>query len=664
MRVLKRKKGFTLTELLATVAVMVIVLTIAVPLYNTVRENTLNSSYSNLVAYIESKAQNYANDTGAVLTNVDTLIKEGYLQADDDKSNIYDPRTNEVLNCYMIMIVKKDGELIATLDEDGPVQNSDGTCDVEKIIASSIKILCNGKDCSNEWYNNDLTLSVDLSKVEDQSKIEYYWANTLGFTSQEDRVVIKVDNSGVLNTIYTVTVKNVGQGSQSVKVDKESPIILDSTNISNEFVWTTSKTIKVDATDLSGSGIAGYGFINQNQNCSTDPKNSMYQTSNKKTYTTSGNYKVCVIDKVGNLVSELFNIQKIDTSTPGKPTISASDGIASGGWHTKEFDLTFNSTKNGPSQLRYYYGTSESQINTLGSTTHISSIYSGKTIYVKTCTEAGKCSQVSQYVVKYDTTAPKYSSGGSLGPGTISRPTYVEDNGGSGGTKVYTCVTTSSTAPAKTDKCFNMLSTYTNTCGVTYYLYSYAVDALGNTSAVKKHSGSYNKACPKPPTSSGSSGSGSSSGSSSSKYDDDDDDDDDDYRDTNPPKKTSGSSSSCDVTCQMEKNSDKWNEVDQDDSLSKEEKDKLKKELADANAKLAEENEDCGNGCRRDDNGYWIIIDTGSKLYDPNEDKKSSSSDKDDSSSSNKNSSSSGSSSSNTVKDVFDRVGKLFGKWW
>jgi len=109
---LKRKKGFTLTELLATVAVMVIVLTIAVPLYNTVRENTLNSSYSNLVAYIESKAQNYANDTGAVLTNVDTLIKEGYLQADDDKSNIYDPRTNEVLNCYMIMIVKKDGELI------------------------------------------------------------------------------------------------------------------------------------------------------------------------------------------------------------------------------------------------------------------------------------------------------------------------------------------------------------------------------------------------------------------------------------------------------------------------------------------------------------------------------------------------------------------------
>ena len=97
------KKGFTLVELIAVVAILGLIALIVYPAVGSVIRNSRESSYKNQVAVIEKAATTWSVDNATALPDdgtvyhlkVSTLLKEGYISNDEIK----DPRdTSKNLN--------------------------------------------------------------------------------------------------------------------------------------------------------------------------------------------------------------------------------------------------------------------------------------------------------------------------------------------------------------------------------------------------------------------------------------------------------------------------------------------------------------------------------------------------------------------------------------
>ena len=130
-----------------------------------------------------------------------------------------------------------------------------------------------------------------------------------------------------------------------------------------------------------------------------------YSSENPK-YTDAGKYTVYYkIEKEG--YKDITGSKKV-VIIPSSPVITASDSKTSGDWHNTNFTLSFSGT-GYPSGIYYYYGTTENP-STRGSSVAISSETSGTTYYVKACTSDNNCSDVSNYNVKLDKTAPTINS--------------------------------------------------------------------------------------------------------------------------------------------------------------------------------------------------------------------------------------------------------------
>ena len=164
----------------------------------------------------------------------------------------------------------------------------------------------------------------------------------------------------------------------------------------------TNIDITVEDSGISSSDVNYYEYYISS--ISTTPSKNVEvtgRTSNKVTISDEGTTYIWyrVIDKSGN-VSNWSNRQvaNIDKTTPTAPTITASDGIASGTLHQAEFVLTFGGGTN-VSGNTYYYGTSTNP-TTLATAINVTASDNNKRIYVKSCNGANICSETSSYVIK------------------------------------------------------------------------------------------------------------------------------------------------------------------------------------------------------------------------------------------------------------------------
>ena len=570
------KRGFTLTELISVIVILSLIISLATISVLAIRKNVLKKDYNNLVTYLETKAAEYANETNITTISVEDLIKEGVVSP-DDQTTIYNPENKESMNCYIIKSTFENGKYVAKISENE--RNSDGTCKTyEKTGIYSICVYNEETEkCENisgKWYKDDVKLGIKYTNnannvILDAENATYNWTSTNGFTSTEK--IIKTETNSVNQSAYKceVTINDkVGEASAKVNIDKEPPVIKE---VKYNTGWAAKKDVIIEATDM-GSGISGFAFVKNGAECKD------YVQANSFEVKSEGSYKYCVKDVAGNITESTVTIDKIDSTVPKTPTITPSDGMQQANWHKSDFKLSFSGSETGKSTITYYFNTVRNNLVLIGNEVSIDSSYSRKTMYVKACNEAGICSSISSYEILLDGTAPTYESGGSIGAGAVGMPTYKDNEGGSGNVKAYTCVTTGG-APTSSDSCFvDYQTSYSYSCGTTYYLYSYATDAAGNKSNVRLHN-SYYDSC--------------------SNYNYYDDDDDDDYN-------WNGGGDTCDNSCQMEKNSEAWHQTD--DPAEKE-------RLHNENERLAGDNPDCGGDCSFDPGtGTWHDS-NGDKLY-------------------------------------------------
>lgn len=320
MKYKNKELGFTLPELIAVLVVLTLLISIGAGVFIRVRNSVLEKKYNELVDYLTLKAEEYANETGILTVSVQDLIDVG-LVIPDDNEFIYDPRSKEKMNCYIIKSEFEDGHYVATLDED--YLNEDGTC--KEYVRTFDYQICQVKEdgCysigNGEWLTGDVVLGVHKGNDNESallkgSNISFSWSSNIGI-NEEYKVnnTIMIDSKGTKKVVYTCTVRvngedeNISQEiSQTVWIDNEAPVI------GKVEINDVKETAEILATDGNGSGIKGYAIINSNTECSS--KEIDYVSSNVIALRQNGTYKACVIDNAGNVGAsgEIFEVNNIN----------------------------------------------------------------------------------------------------------------------------------------------------------------------------------------------------------------------------------------------------------------------------------------------------------------------------------------------------------------
>ena len=292
--------------------------------------------------------------------------------------------------------------------------NNIGYCRIEVSVDKTNPQL--SYNLSNKIYNSNQTLTITASD-------KFY--DYMDITNNKDGKVINNDTVKSNSKSYTLTHgtytvnataddesgRNTSL-SKSYVIDTKAPtcsLEVDGTK-GNDGWYTSYVTVGFKSTDGTGSKIVSYKIKNTSVN--KDGKISL-------NYNTTGEVVTAIVtDEAGNVGTCKTGTIKIDTVVPNAPTITASDNISSGNWHTNNFDLKLSGANN-ISGNSYYFNNTNSNINNLyNSKIEAYNETTGYTYYTKVCSKAGLCSGVSSYQVKLDKTDPTCSlkvTSGTLG---------------------------------------------------------------------------------------------------------------------------------------------------------------------------------------------------------------------------------------------------------
>lgn len=342
---MKNKKGFSLLEILAVIIIIGVISVIAVTAYNSIKTTVLESSLENLVLEIEIAANQYAYDTGITSVSVETLVLEGYITSDDD-NNVINPVDNSSLLCQIVEINFIDGEYSSSLDlvsDESLIKEEDGSCiNYITVEEGNIIVSCEDGSCiayssdeKTSWYSGEISLSLS-EEIDVQNVKSYSWETNLGYyysgeitDESPDIEKVVINNSGILNTIYTLTLKfndgTIQKYTQEVNLDNEIPSYV---SISKSEAWSNgSKNITINATDNTGSGVKYYyinkldeddsisdidceGLINKEKEEETPNLDNTESLA-------EGTYFVCIMDNVGNVsAATSFEVSNIDEESP------------------------------------------------------------------------------------------------------------------------------------------------------------------------------------------------------------------------------------------------------------------------------------------------------------------------------------------------------------
>ena len=503
-----RRKGFTLIELMAAVAILAIIAGLSMVVFTRVQDSILEQELDNIKTYIETQAQNYAADTNITVINVEGLIQAGYVEPDDE-TDIYNPVNNESLNCYVVRTSYEEGEYTSVLniDSSNNLIDENGTCNFYEQLGDELILIGVEQSAglykpadNNKWYNKEVNLAVidqEKNEVFKADNINYLWQSSYGTTQTESTITADISD-GVANRIpYTVTINyqdedkdNVSRtASAMINIDKEKPTIAP-IDISDKDSWTSEKTIAITATDGDGSGLYGINiFANQNlSECPTDKDQYVQVEDNKlqKVIKENGTYQVCAIDNVNN-VSTLsddttFVIDNIDRGIDGDITISAYPTTPT----NKDVTLTGYGEDEGSGIVAYKFNQTgdEDDGSWIGipgepkaTTTKNKEVGENGTYYfcIKDAIGNAGCSEKID-VNNIDREGPQYVSGGKVNLGTVTVAEFTDKNLP---VVVYYLTTTSKSTPSAS-RITSTNRTFSYTCGKTYYVYAKAVDSLGN----------------------------------------------------------------------------------------------------------------------------------------------------------------------------------------
>ena len=324
-----QKRGFTMVELLAVIAILAIIILIAVPTFGGVKERTNQSVYESKIASVKAASEAYSEESGKMVFDIRTLISEGKLEADNESGEYLNPVNGEDMRCYIVNVRYENLQYYANVHESSECLDE---AELEAIYGA-VKVIAYNKDKTDKvepyhqnWYNEPIIISYELSET-----ANYTSSNIERISWQGDRSITCTKEAGDLeNCRYygteslgsagTITNMNVSleitfkndQGiefnsktSRVISIDMESPRVVMVTpglGLTNQ----SGKRVDIEMTDGNGSGLLEYKMVKVESEASPLPMckdldGYKQVTQNKMSeYKDNGIYYTCVRDNVGN----------------------------------------------------------------------------------------------------------------------------------------------------------------------------------------------------------------------------------------------------------------------------------------------------------------------------------------------------------------------------
>ena len=339
------KKGFTLVEVMATIVILAVILLIAVPIYNGVRERINESIYKSKIEEILSKAESFASENNAFVFDVKTLIEQGLISADNETGIFMDPRTNRDMKCDILNAIYKENHYEVSITESdvcydleelenlyGMVElklYDEAGSEIEKLENTDwlrnqeIHVRYEFKEEYQEYANSIESLLwtgeqvVSCSK-EDLSTCQEYIVNTEEIKNVVVGLEVRVNMNGasMVNTVR-----------KNILVDLQRPSVIDgSIVINNEISTNNERRVEYEISDGSGSGVR-YTSIVKEKTCNGQEYEENKQSASdgiQSIYLGNGDYYICVEDQVGNRTRDedlenpnnQIHVEGVDQSIP------------------------------------------------------------------------------------------------------------------------------------------------------------------------------------------------------------------------------------------------------------------------------------------------------------------------------------------------------------
>ena len=359
---MKNKKGFTLVELIAVIAILGIVITIATISISTIRRNINESQRENLQASVIIAAESYHEETGVNIVPVGTLLQIGKLKADttnyeDSKLGIekgdpviIDPVSKAPINCDGVIFKNGEGtyELGAGCTKDAIIENSlTVKYATDEVLTKNSFINYSGNWLPLENPSSKLVLTV-LTPSEIKGIYEYRQAaSSVVKLKNTTWRVVDAPETAYVGEIYTVQIPESGKVDMEITVSGtiDATASGESNSENSEYVtktfrlkvdarypsikkyfvqegkaWTSSKNVYADVYD-GESGISGWSLIKGTDCIGSTFANMPPVEGTKTVYQTvsrMGDYTVCVKDNAGHISKSetAVNVENIDTEPP------------------------------------------------------------------------------------------------------------------------------------------------------------------------------------------------------------------------------------------------------------------------------------------------------------------------------------------------------------
>ena len=422
-------KGFTLVELIATIAIISIISTITIfsisSLISSSKEKSLQTTYSSLketgVALSKELSTEYWNvdkldDGNYIYTScisVKDMKNNGYYKNDDFK-NV------DNINDDTFVVVKKD-------------------YDSKTIISSEIDFdeycskIFNTANLKVKSYTHS-TISVSADCGSGEYKYSYYVGDKYVGDGSKNYTYTGLNE----NTSYKLRVTCSKEGDSVSKTGN----VEQTTGIKNNIIFTDTCTsnpidiiIKFNKGDNFFFKLTSSGSIDSKYNaiecyeldansCSSDVStyvkaNTWYKVDSESIIVSINNngsiYAYSGSDGDIKYSSSLTNtVTMIDKSIPNIPNLIVSDNISSGKWHNKDFTITLsggegNSVNSKCKGVTYQISSDNSNFTNISGTSKVFNTEEDKTYYFRSKGKNGNYSKFVSYNSKNDQHGPSCS---------------------------------------------------------------------------------------------------------------------------------------------------------------------------------------------------------------------------------------------------------------
>ena len=336
---------------------------------------------------------------------------------------------------------------------------------IDKSVPVAPKMIASDKIASDIWHKANYSISLEGSSS--LSEIKYYYGiDSSKITSSGSSISVSSNTPG---QVYFAKACNGAKTCSTIsqynaKLDKTIPESLNITTSDNIKSGSWHKSdFNLNISSATTSAISGltYKYGTSSSNIDTEGQTVILNTN-----TSGTTYYAKLCTGSGNCTAVQSYTAKLDKNIPGAPTISASDGITTGNYHSNAFTLSF-SGQSSISGIDYYYGTSSSSITNVSSSVSVNTSQDNVTYYAKACTKAGICGNYNSYNVRINTTpaVPTITTSDGISSGSWhSNNFYLYFNSPTSGATIYYGTSTSSMNSTGTSLYYT-----TNTTGRTYY---------------------------------------------------------------------------------------------------------------------------------------------------------------------------------------------------